>query len=485
MTNRVSFIIQLKDQFGKVAAKVNRQFEGMKRKADKANRSITELVKKGQRGLGNLGKKAAKTGAIMTASLTVPIALMARAMITAASDAKETSDKFDAVFSGIKAKARSAAVEFAKTFKLANSTAQEMLGSTGDLLVGFGFTDEKALGLSKTISKMALDLAAFQNLEGGAPRASKALTSALSGETEGLKSLGIVVNQNDPAFKRMLKQNLRIAKGNIVQAKALTILTIAQNQTTKANDNYLLTLDTLAGLQRVNKEANKRLSESFGKLMLPIAIKLTTFFTKLADAVNRLSPGMKKTVLILAGLVAIGGPLLVVLGGIALAFSVISLPILAIGVAILGVTAIITAAVLNWKKITDVFSRIWRSTSDVIGGTIEQIGINFSLMWESAKAGIIDFVNFGINAINSLLAPLNFVAEKLGFDGINITPIQTANMGAINTAPIQAPSAPSQGASGTLNGQITVMAEPGTQVRQTSIQARGRGLNIGMNMAAT
>jgi hypothetical protein len=450
MASKISFIIQLKDQFGKVAAKVNRQFEGMKRKADKANRSITELVKKGQRGLGNLGKKAAKTGAIMTASLTVPIALLGRAMINAASDATETANKFDAVFDDVRGKANLVADDFARSFGVAGSTARKMIGDTGDLLVGFGFTGDAALEMSKKVSELASDLASFQNFAGGAEGANLALTKAILGESESAKALGIVVRQGTKEFKTNIKQIMRSQRVNLLQAKAIEILRIATTQSRKAVGDVNRTWEDYASVQRRSTERTKELKESFGRLLIPIATKVTNIMIKVVDAIGRLSPGMKKTVLILAGLVAIGGPLLVVLGGIALAFSVISLPILAIGAAILGVTAIITAAVLNWQKITDVFNGIW----------------------ESAKAGLIDFVNFGILAINSLLAPLNFVAEKLGF-------------GSVSISQVQAPSAPGGGANGTLNGQITVMAEPGTRVRRTSIQARGRGMNIGMNMAAT
>lgn len=447
MANKVSFIIQLKDQFGKTAAKVRRQFEGIKKAADKAKHSVIDFARKGRESLKSLGKQALQTGAVMTAGLTVPIALLSKKMINAASDATETANKFNSVFDEVRGKANTVADDFAKTFGTAGSTSRKLIGDTGDLLVGFGFTGDAALELSRKVNELAADLTSFQNVEGGVDAASAALTKALLGETESAKSLGIVIRQNDKGFRNQIKTVMRTQRVTEQQAKAIVILGQAQQQSRKAIGDVSRTWEDYASVQRRATERTKEMNEKFGRILIPIATRVTNIMIKVADAVGNLSPGMKTLVLILAGLVAIGGPLLIVLGGIALAFSVITLPILAIGAAIIAVGAIIVAAVANWETITYFF------------GTV----------WEKAKAGLIDFVNFGIQMINSLLAPLNFVAEALG-------------LGSVKISSIEAPSAPSQNASATLDGQITVAAEKGTQVRSSSIQARGRKMNVGLNM---
>jgi len=482
VANKVSFIIQLKDKFGRTAAKVNRQFAGMKQKADAVNKSIVAMALKGQKALGAFGKSAVKTGAIMTAALTAPIVLMGKKMIDAASDATETANKFNSVFDEVEGKANKVADSFAKSFGTAGSTARKLIGDTGDLLVGFGFTGDAALDISRKVNELAADLTSFQNVEGGVDAASAALTKALLGEAESAKSLGIVIRQNTKEFRTQVKTIARVRGITEQQAKAIVILGQATQQSRKAIGDVNRTWEDYASVVRRNTERNKEMSESFGRLLLPIATKVLNKITQLVKWVSNLSPGMKKFVLIMAGLVAIGGPLLVVLGGIALAFSAITLPVLAIGAAIIAVGAIIIAAVANWETITDFF------------GTV----------WEKAKAGLMDFANFGIEVINSLLAPLNFVAEKLGLGSVKISSIQApapaapsvnsiqafknADDAAVNSIKafgqsIQAPSAPSQSGSGTIDGQITVAATPGTEVRQSSIQARGKGMNVGMNMA--
>src|SRR5690554_1029718 len=112
-----------------------------------------------------------------------------------ARDADEIRSKFDQVFISIKEGANEIADSFSKNFGLAGSTARDLLSQTGDLLIGFGFTEQQALDLSLQINELAQDLTSFTNFEGGAKDASLSLTKALLGETESAKKLGIVIRQ--------------------------------------------------------------------------------------------------------------------------------------------------------------------------------------------------------------------------------------------------------------------------------------------------
>ena len=59
----------------------------------------------------------------------------------AARDAVEIRSKFDQVFISLADGANKLADSFAQSFGIAGTTARELLASTGDLLVGFGFTE--------------------------------------------------------------------------------------------------------------------------------------------------------------------------------------------------------------------------------------------------------------------------------------------------------------------------------------------------------
>ena len=258
MGNKVGFIIQLQDRFSGVAGKVKRALGSLDSKSKKLNASFSKLRKKSV----ELLKSLAKMGAAAAITATAPIVLLGRSMLNAASDAVETASKFDQVFDDVKDKANQVAKEFAKSFGVASSTSKKLIGDTGDLLVGFGFTGNAALNLSREVNELAADLASFQNLEGGTTRASQALTKALLGETESAKSLGIVIRQNDPAFKAQIKalqQSLGLTE---MQAKAITILSVATKQSRKAIGDVSRTWNDYANVVRRSEEKTKQLKPS-------------------------------------------------------------------------------------------------------------------------------------------------------------------------------------------------------------------------------
>ena len=477
MASKVSYIIQLKDQFSKTAAMVKRSFAGIKKGADKAQQSVKSFVDKSRSGLKSFGASSLKAGAVMTAAVTVPIALMAKSMVNAASDAVETGSKFDAIFSGIKGKANQVAAGFAKDFGLANSTAKKMIGNTGDLLVGFGFTGDSALEMANKVAVAASDLAAFQNFEGGAEGAAMSITKALLGEAESMKSLGVVVSQNSKEFKDQVKAVAAANKITVRQAKALVIFKQIQDQTKTSVGNVKDTWNDYAAVANRAEQTNLEMRESFGKILIPIATKFTIVLIKLSKWFTNLSAPVKKLILVLAGVVAIGGPLLILLGGIALAVSVISAPLLLLVGAVLAFGAAAAWVSLNWETVMD-----------VVGGTIDMIGTNFGIMWDSVKTNLVAFVNFYIEWINKLATPISFISEKLGMGKVEIKSIGGDDNSEIKTvigaeskpAPVM-PKTPSP-LNNTLSGQIVVSATGAATVERTSMATTGPNLDLGMNM---
>ena len=476
MANKISFVIQLKDKFGRVAQKVNRQFRNMTVAAKKANRAVSDFAKKAQASMGEFGRKAAKTGAVMTASLTVPIGLLVKNMISAASAAEEVNSKFAQVFRGMDKEGAVAVKGLVKDFKLATSTAKTMLSTTGAILSSSGLSKDRILEISKALNAASIDLSSFHDYQGTATESSLILTKALLGEAETLKTnFGIQITMGDKAFNKQVKLKQRLLGLNVKAAKAEVIFAEIMRQAgkdgQKALGDFKRTADGYANTARTNAEATKAMSEAFGVLLLPVATKLTRLMTALSTSIAALSDPVKNIIIVLAGLVAIGGPLLLLVGGLAIAFAAMSAPVLVMGAAIMGLVAAGALLYLNWEGVVGGLKSIWIDFSGFIVSTAASIGGVFNNMWDSAKSGFISLINFYISNLNTLLAPLNFVSEKLG-------------MGTLNINSIAAPSAPNQAISGSLDGQITVAAEQGTKVKSTRMRTRGRGMHVGMNMAA-
>lgn len=201
------------------------------------------------------------------------IAVVGGSLIKLASDAQETTNKFNTVFSDIGDFANIMAKDLQDAYGLSTQESEKMLGATGDLLTGFGFAQKEALGLSNSIQQMAVDLASFQNLEGGAENASKRLTSALTGETEGLKALGIVIRQDSKEFKNAIKEIQETTGATLQQAKARAILQEITKQSKNAIGDYARTSKQLANQLKLT-----------GKIWDDLTIGVGTFLMEITGA---------------------------------------------------------------------------------------------------------------------------------------------------------------------------------------------------------
>jgi hypothetical protein len=340
-------------------------------------------------GISFIGKKIRNTGAMMSAFVTLPAALMARSLKDAARDAIETRSKFATVFKDIGPGAEKMADMLANSYGIAGTKSRELMGDTGDILTGFGFTQKSALDLSRQVNELAVDLASFTNFEGGAEGASKALTKALLGERESVKSLGIAILEKD--VKTKVSQLLAKGQhfGSMRQAKAYATLAIAVEQSKNAIGDFARTQEQLANQERITSSRMQDLKESFGRLLLPVALKITQAIRGVAVWLTALSPGAKKVILVIGALIAILGPLLLILGSLILIW-----PILVAGFATFGAAALAALApiapialaiayaaafiIANWDKVSAFFSGFASGISSTFGPTISHLVAKFS-----------------------------------------------------------------------------------------------------------
>lgn len=314
----VSYIYKLVDN-------ISPKLKTIQSNMGRLDKNISDSTKRMSRNFTDLGKK-------MATRVTLPLSLIGGVALKAASDAEEISSKFGTVFKDISMEADKTANNLSKSFGLSSVKAKELLGDTGDLLTGFGFTGKSALDLSKRVNELAVDLASFTNFSGGAEGASKALTKALLGERESVKSLGISILEKDVVAKmKSLAATGKLTAMTERQAKAYATLEIAIAQSQNAIGDFARTSKGFANQSRILNQRLFDLKVSFGNIILPLATKLVGKLTELSEKFNKLSPTTKKLILIIAGLAAVLPPLLILFG--------------ALGFAIAGLTTTIKAFV--------------------------------------------------------------------------------------------------------------------------------------------
>lgn len=204
-----------------------------------------------------------------------------RALINVASDAEETKNKFDVVFAGI-SRAGEAADNLAESYGLSHEASQNLLSSTSDLLQGFGVAKDESLDLSEQVQMLAADLSSFTNNEGGAEAASKALTSAMLGEREAVKSLGIAIT--DAELKRFAEETGQVYNEMSKAEKAVLTLNLAIRQSGNAIGDFERSQASFANQAKIAHANIDDLKVIMGEKLLPVAGRVVTAFNNIVGA---------------------------------------------------------------------------------------------------------------------------------------------------------------------------------------------------------
>jgi hypothetical protein len=352
--------------------------------------------------MGKIGSKMQSLGRSISMGITLPVAALGAASLKAASDAEETFSKFDTVFRDIQGSAETAFQTLRTEYGLSSTAAKQMLGDTGDLLTGFGFSQQGALDLSMEVQKLAVDLASFTNYSGGAKGASEALTKALLGEREQLKSLGIAIMEEDVKRQVALNTKNGIVHATDREAKAYATLQLAIQQSGNAIGDYARTSGSFANQSRLLRERITDLSVELGSVFLPLATKIVSAVTGAVEWFSKLDGSIKAIIAVVAALAAAIGPLLIGFG-----FLVSNIiPMLKAGW--VAVTAVMTPLVLKIAAITAAVAGLILVGKGVYDswGTVSKF---FGQMWEKIKL-------FFIQGVANTLKTFNKFTSIIGLD---------------------------------------------------------------------
>ena len=429
--HRLQFVIDAENKTKAAFSQVSKQMDGMQGKIAKMQPAF---------------KKMALVGTAAFAAIGVGVWKSTQSAVAA----EEIFNKFNTVFDDIGDSAEKVAKDLRDNWGLAESTAKELLSSTGDLLSGFGFTGEAALGLSEKTQKLAIDLASFTNLEGGATRASGILTKAMLGEKDSLVALGIKILDSDVKARLLADGKDKLTGLALRQAKAEITLQLAMEQSGKAIGDYERTSESAANRQRLLAERTKELSETAGAVFIPILQmvidKIIPVIEKIRDWIAE-NPKLAKNITIAAlaisGLLAVVGLLGMALPAIITGFTLLFSPVALIIIIITGLIAIGVLLYKNWDTIVKHAKMIWEAITIIfktktdeikntinlwvvkVKGTIEKVFNNiktfFTSFWNGVKevwGNAIDWLMRKIqpflDAYNKVRSGVSWVSEKAG-----------------------------------------------------------------------
>jgi len=194
-----------------------------------------------------------------------------------ASSAAEMKSKFERVFKYLTTEAEVWVRQFGKSVGRATDDVRAWMANLQNILIPLGFAREKAFELSKSLVKLAVDVAAFNNVSD--TEVIGDFTAALIGQTRAVRSYGILLTET------LMKEEAR-RMGIKKSYSDLTTLEEAQIRfnlilrlTKDAQGEAIRSMSSYASQVRIFKAAFSTLSIEIGKVFMPI---MTEAFSKMS-----------------------------------------------------------------------------------------------------------------------------------------------------------------------------------------------------------
>ena len=206
---------------------------------------------------------------------------LVKGIINLGTSAAETASKFEAVFGPAADKMNERILELKKSIPATTAEMQNALATFGAMGKAFGLNSEAANEFSVNMTKIAGDLASFHNLR--PEEAFNKIQSAISGEFEPMKQLGIVINE------ATLKQEaLTLGTWDGIGAmsaaqKALTVQSLLIKQMGVAQGDAAATAESAANQIKFLQAKLKDTGAEIGNTVLPAVVKLVGWVSKLAN----------------------------------------------------------------------------------------------------------------------------------------------------------------------------------------------------------
>jgi len=219
--------------------------------AKKADRDISRLdgnLDKGQSSMGKFGdsmkKGALAATAVAAAAVGMGLAIKRAAELTwmAANQAAAYEKKVrrtDIVFGKYAKRVRRWADESNELWGASVEDVAAMAAGIGDILKPLGFTTKQATKLTLSVGDLIPALAEWNTVGMDASQVSYALTAAMTGEREMLKSLGIVIMEEDVDAKvKAMEASGKLTDETDKQKKAIATLKLATEGSADALKSY-------------------------------------------------------------------------------------------------------------------------------------------------------------------------------------------------------------------------------------------------------
>ncbi len=401
--------------------------KGFEKAIDQAQAKIDGLEKTVGQRLSSIGDKFTDIGR-KSSVLSAAIVAAGGASFKMAADFQDALGATDQVYKQSSDTVKEWAQNLSSQYGIAKSEALSYSNLMGSMLVNIGqLTEEQAAKQSQKLIELAGDLTAMYG--GRVQDAVRALTGALKGNNTMLDNYGMAVN--DALVKTRALELGLIAQGEemTLAARQAATLSLIWEQSAAAQGQAAREAEGASGSMRALQVEVKNLATSFGEILLPIITPIVSGIADMVNKIGSLSPELQKTIVVIGGIAAAIGPLMLGLGSllklaplIGTAFTAMTGPI---GIAVAAIAGAAALIIKNWDAIkeyfttgggsemfssvkalaVDLFENIkntFNSIRDVAVAVWDQIGSTLTSIWNNTFDSIKSVLDFFMNTVKNV-----------------------------------------------------------------------------------
>lgn len=252
----------------------NKSINSLKKSADKSQKGVISAFSKLKQGIIALG-----IGKVIKDSIMTGI------------NAIETDSLFETSLGKMADDVRSWSDEIGDALGLNAISMRKNVGVIYNMTTSMGLAEDNALKMSKGITLLTEDMASFYNLD--STEAFNKLRAGLTGETEPLKALGILVDENTIKQVAYSEGIASVGSELTQQEKVLARYIAILKQTGNAQGDLARTIDSPANQLRMLRNQVSQLGLAFSNFLIPILKAVLPYviaFTKvITTALNGLA----------------------------------------------------------------------------------------------------------------------------------------------------------------------------------------------------
>ena len=280
MSENATTIQELEVKFVSSTAQIKADMNGLTNEIKEMQKTVETLNSKGTVSL-LFGDIKSKLAGISFAYFGKQMASVGKSAVEMAMDVVESESLFETSLGNMAEKAREWSDEVSEALGLNAYDVRNNVGVLYNMTTSMGLADDTAYDLSTTLTGLAYDMASFYNLDDAT--AFTKLRAGITGETEPLKALGILVDENtvkQAAYKHSVAQaGEELTQQQKVIGRYYAIL----DQTSNAQGDLARTMDSPANQIRRLKNEYNQAAIALGQALLPVVKEVVPYMAALAQ----------------------------------------------------------------------------------------------------------------------------------------------------------------------------------------------------------